>query len=451
MKKYFSVIIFNSLVLLSIFFLGVNVTSASVSVGAISSGFTTAKICKDVSCTTYGVVNFKPTINGNTPGALPITITDSGITGHAWGNEIGWINMSPTGSGVIVNPTTGILSGKAYANVGSWINFAPTYPGSGPQVGVTLVDNGTGSNFQGWAWVSGAHGGWMKFDCSGTGTCVKTDWRAIPYRFICSDGIDNDGDTLIDYPNDPGCTSSSDTDETNITTGGGGGGGSGGGGGNPCASPLVYSNGVCVNPNVLPQTQPTTPQNQCGPYLLKYIKLGAKNDPIEVKKLQKFLVDHEGETLKIDGRYKLVDFNAVKRFQVKYSGDVLGPWGSIKSTGYVYKTTVAKINSFMCPNYTEKIVIEKLNTNQCPIFKKYHRIGSVGGDVSKIINFLNKEFSDAKLRKSIIYTPAVAKQVKRYQEKYYSDIITKAGLQGVTGIWAKYSMEKANSIEGCPL
>lgn len=30
----------------------------------------------------------------------------------------------------------------------------------------------------------------------------------------CSDGIDNDGDGLIDYPADPGCTSSTDTDET---------------------------------------------------------------------------------------------------------------------------------------------------------------------------------------------------------------------------------------------
>ena len=32
----------------------------------------------------------------------------------------------------------------------------------------------------------------------------------------CNDGVDNDGDSLIDYPNDPGCSSSSDDDETNI-------------------------------------------------------------------------------------------------------------------------------------------------------------------------------------------------------------------------------------------
>lgn len=34
----------------------------------------------------------------------------------------------------------------------------------------------------------------------------------------CSDGIDNDSDALIDYPLDPGCSSSIDNDETDIVT-----------------------------------------------------------------------------------------------------------------------------------------------------------------------------------------------------------------------------------------
>lgn len=33
--------------------------------------------------------------------------------------------------------------------------------------------------------------------------------------FKCSDGVDNDGDSLIDYPDDPGCSSISDNDEYN--------------------------------------------------------------------------------------------------------------------------------------------------------------------------------------------------------------------------------------------
>lgn len=36
-----------------------------------------------------------------------------------------------------------------------------------------------------------------------------------PPAAACADGADNDGDGLVDYPADPGCTSATDTDETN--------------------------------------------------------------------------------------------------------------------------------------------------------------------------------------------------------------------------------------------
>lgn len=38
--------------------------------------------------------------------------------------------------------------------------------------------------------------------------------------FACSDGIDNDSDGLVDFPDDPGCDSASDNDEFNETSGG---------------------------------------------------------------------------------------------------------------------------------------------------------------------------------------------------------------------------------------
>jgi hypothetical protein len=47
------------------------------------------------------------------------------------------------------------------------------------------------------------------YQCSG-GACVSR-----PTLPQCSDGIDNDGDRLIDYPADPGCTSTTDNDEYN--------------------------------------------------------------------------------------------------------------------------------------------------------------------------------------------------------------------------------------------
>jgi hypothetical protein len=67
------------------------------------------------------------------------------LNGIAWGNELGWITLNPTGvDGVTINPTTGALSGKAWSQVGGWINFAPTGQG---------VSISTSGEFSGWAWV----------------------------------------------------------------------------------------------------------------------------------------------------------------------------------------------------------------------------------------------------------------------------------------------------------
>jgi hypothetical protein len=171
-----------------------NLAFSSSSVGTIDASFKLTKICQDVSCTTFGNANWKPTLNAMTPGALPVTISDTSITGHVWGDQIGWINLAPTGAGIFVNPTTGLITGKAFASGGSWINFNPTGQS------VALVDNGTGSNFFGWAWVSGPYGGWMNFDCSGLGVCIKTDWRTIPNRPVLTSGGGGGGGSIQIIP-----------------------------------------------------------------------------------------------------------------------------------------------------------------------------------------------------------------------------------------------------------
>ncbi|MGH8454650.1 MAG: hypothetical protein ACRES4_07550, partial [Nevskiales bacterium] len=48
----------------------------------------------------------------------------------------------------------------------------------------------------------------------GCASASDTDETDTPPPPVCSDGLDNDGDTKTDFPNDPGCTSSADTDET---------------------------------------------------------------------------------------------------------------------------------------------------------------------------------------------------------------------------------------------
>ncbi len=161
---------------------------ASETVGTItSSAAATPLVCHDIICAndyTSGKVNMKPTLSASTGTTTAITITDTGITGNAYGNEIGWINFLPSGSiGVSINPTTGNMSGYAYSQTGSWVNFNAT--GSAQQVKINSI-----GQWDGYAWVAGAYGGWLHFDCvSFSGAlCVTTDWRPIPNRTVILSG-----------------------------------------------------------------------------------------------------------------------------------------------------------------------------------------------------------------------------------------------------------------------
>ena len=50
-------------------------------------------------------------------------------------------------------------------------------------------------------------------------TAASSTSTTPPPAAACSDGLDNDGDTLIDHPADPGCTGPTDTDETDPPAG----------------------------------------------------------------------------------------------------------------------------------------------------------------------------------------------------------------------------------------
>lgn len=169
---------------------------------------------------------------------------------------------------------------------------------------------------------------------------------------ICSDGKDNDSDQLIDS-NDPGCLSGeggswnpSDDDESNQQNNTSGGGGGGGGGGAP---------GVPFVPQALGKVLGES--TSCGLYLNEYLKKGKKNNVEEVKKLQQFLNDYLklNPKLPINGNFGLQTYKAVVKFQEQENNLVLNPWVGVtlkdakKGTGWVFKTTVWRINNIMCP------------------------------------------------------------------------------------------------------
>src|SRR3989344_469634 len=93
---------------------------------------------------------------------------------------------------------------------------------------------------------------------------------------------------------------------------------------------------------------------KCEPYLKSYLGYGKANNPDEVKKLQEFLNNKEGEKLSVSGVFDLPTLEAVKRFQDKYAKDILQEsWGLSCNTGYVYITTLAKINDIVCNTSTD--------------------------------------------------------------------------------------------------
>ncbi|MFA6094916.1 MAG: hypothetical protein WC757_03460 [Candidatus Paceibacterota bacterium] len=103
-----------------------------------------------------------------------IHVTDNELTGNAWSEMYGWINLNPTSGGVTNYNGTGVLSGYAWGERLGWINFKPT------NGGVTIDANGY---FRGYAWSQKL--GWISFNCDGEAVCgantyhVRTDWRPV--------------------------------------------------------------------------------------------------------------------------------------------------------------------------------------------------------------------------------------------------------------------------------
>ncbi len=95
-----------------------------------------------------------------------VHITDTNITGYIWSKTHGWINLSPSGSGV-TNNCSGVLGGKAWSKSLGWLDFSgASIDESGKFIGVT---DGLGTK-----------AGRINFSCNNCG--VSTDWRQCSLR-----------------------------------------------------------------------------------------------------------------------------------------------------------------------------------------------------------------------------------------------------------------------------
>jgi len=166
-----------------------------------------AKLDSDGSNINFGCTNCNVSIDCN---------PDIGLTGYAFGENIGWINLAPTNGGVTMTANnSGILTGYAWGENAGWINFAPTNGG----VTISKTDP-TKGEFNGWAWSENY--GWIKFECPGS-ACVASNWTACGggwHQKQCSNGYDDgDPEDLLSDINDPGCWDNPNYDSNGYLTG----------------------------------------------------------------------------------------------------------------------------------------------------------------------------------------------------------------------------------------
>ncbi len=163
---------------------------------------------------------------------------------------------------------------------------------------------------------------------------------------LCSDGLDNDGDQLVDLA-DPDCAAFIPVVVTPPTTptppsGGNGPIVSGGGGNGPIVGTVL---GASTGGQVLGAS--------CGLYMNKHVRVGSKkNDTEQVKKLQALLNKYIGSNLPATGYFGNMTETAVKKFQAAHSDTILKPWNISAPTGLVYLTTLRQINLLECPALT---------------------------------------------------------------------------------------------------
>lgn len=143
-------------------------------------------------------------------------VADNALWGYAYGENIGWVSLN-CGNGAncdidykVSNDGEGNLSGFAWGENIGWVDFGSTDIANRTW-GVSINSSG---DFTGYAY--GENIGWISFNSANGGSVVykvSTNWRPQSTRPQCNNGIDDDNDGDMDYPNDRSCSSLTDTRE----------------------------------------------------------------------------------------------------------------------------------------------------------------------------------------------------------------------------------------------
>ena len=218
-------------------------------------------------------------------------------------------------------------------------------------------------------------------------------------------------------------------------------------------APVVYAP-VATSTPVVVSTPVVTPVNQLSctaTFNLKHpVKFGSKNDPNDVKLLEKYLNTYEGTSLPIDGIYSKAGFAAVVKWQEKYASEILTPWGLKKGTGYVFTTSLKKMNQIrekICAAQT----LSKPASSQT--FTRDLKVGSVGADVKQLQIFLNAHgFLVAKTgagspgKETTMYGAGLRKALVAFQEAHAVELVLSENLIHGSGGFTSTTRAFVNSL-----
>lgn len=171
-----------------------------------------------------------------------------------------------------------------------------------------------------------------------TETCTITNTFSLTPQDVpeCSDGVDNDDeeDAHVDYPNDPGCSSPEDPDESDN--------------GGP-QSFSSSSSGSTITSSGSPVGRVLGAEDICNFSIDTYMRRGYANNTAQVQVMQALLNKYVGSNLAVDGLFGPMTEAAVKAFQIKYADFILKPWNLTQPTGIFFRTTLVQAKNLECP------------------------------------------------------------------------------------------------------
>ena len=207
----------------------------------------------------------------------------------------------------------------------------------------------------------------------------------------CSDGVDNDDDLLADFPNDPGCQSSTDNSE---------------------------------------DTDEDTDE-------------GSKRNSSRRRSLSDFSPVFRTETPTAIGQVLKVGHQTERP---KNSAEIVS---FLTSLGIDISPELAAIMNGLSSG--ESSVSDPLSSSvseRCPVFTEYYQLGQSSSEVKEIQIFLNQQVGVG-LPGTSLYGPLTVAAVKKFQVQESQSILSPWGMTAPSGWWYQSTSKRANELSGC--